>query len=138
MQIMEPLVFPMCPSENVRRRQSCGWIGDVIVEVDSILDCHWPQRWIYLVRPMDGSMEPHCPCNLHDGPDASLCHTIVVVSTNSSKFDNLLELGEVLTKGLGSEATAIVCNKGLGYNTMILTELFILFFSLKGLMTVQT
>ena len=138
MQIMEPLVFPPCPSEYIRRRQSCGRIGDVVVEVDSILDCHWPQSWICLVRPMDGSMEHHCSCNLHDGPDASLCHTIVVVSTNSSKFDDLLELGEVLTKGMGSEATVIICDKRLGHNTMIPAKLFILFLGLKSLVAVQT
>ena len=66
-----------------------------------------------------------------------LCHTIVVMSTNSSKFDDLFELGEVLNKGLGSEATAIVCDKRLVHNTMIPAKLFILFFGFKTLMTVE-
>ena len=83
-------------------------------------------------------MKHHGMCNLHDCPDASLCHTIVVMSTNSSKFDDLLELGEVLTKCLGSEATAIVCDKRLGHNTMIPAKLFILFLGLKSLVAVQT
>ena len=76
-------------------------------------------------------------CYFHDGSNASFCHTIVMVGTNSSKLDDLFELGEVLTKGLGGKATVIVCNKGLGYNTMIPAELFILFFGLKSLMAVQ-
>ena len=87
---------------------------------------------------MDGNMEHHCSCNLHNGPDASLCYTIVVVSTNSIKFDDQLELGEVLTKGLGSEANVIICDKGLGHNTMIPAKHFILFLCLKSLVTVQT
>ena len=76
-------------------------------------------------------------CYFHNCPAASICHTIVMMGTNSSKVDDLFELGDVLTKGLGGKATAIVCNEGLGYNAMIPTELFILFLSLKSLMAVQ-
>ena len=75
--------------------------------------------------------------NLHNRPDASLCHTIMMMGTNSSKLDDLFELEEVLSKGLGGKAIIIICNKGLGYNTMNPTELFILFFGLKSLMAVQ-
>ena len=80
----------------------------MIVEVYGILDCHWPQRWFCLVRPVESSMKHHCSCYLHNGPNTSLSHTIVVMSTNSSKLDDLFELGEVLTKGLGCEAASIV------------------------------
>ena len=137
MEVMEPLVLPTSPGEDISRTQSCGRIGDVVVEIDSILNCHWPQRGFCLVRPIDGSMEHHGMCNLHDGPDASFCHTIVMMGTNSSKLDDLFELREVMSKGLGGKANTIVCDTGLGYNTMVSTELFILFFGLKSLMAVQ-
>ena len=65
-----------------------------------------------------------------------------MVGTNSSKLDDLFELGEVLSKGLGGKAAAIICDKGLRYNTMIPTELFILFVQsrcrVKGLFAILT
>ena len=77
-------------------------------------------------------------CYFHDGSNASFCHTIVMVGTNSSKLDDLFELGEVLSKGLGGKAAAIICDERLGHNTMIPAEHFILLLSSKSLMAVQT
>ena len=138
MKVMKPLVLPMSPGEDISRTQSCGRIGDVVVKIDSILSCHWPQRGFCLVRPMNSCMEHHSLSYFHDGSDASFCHTIVMMGTNSSKLDDLFELGEVLSKGLGGKATAIICDKGLRHNTMIPAELFILLLGLKSLMAVQT
>ena len=138
MEVMEPLVLPMSPGENIKRTQSCGRIGGVIIEIDSILNCYRPKRRFCLVRPMNGSIEHHCSFYFHDYPNASFCYTIVMMGTNSSKLDDLFELREVLSKGLGGKATTIISNKGLGHNTMIPTELFILFLGLKSLMAVQT
>ena len=108
MQIMESLLFPMCSSKNVSRTQSSRRIGDVIVEVDGILHCHWPQGWFGLMRPMESSMKHHGSGYFHNGSDALLSHTIVMMSTNSGKLDDLFELGEVLAKGLRCKAAAIV------------------------------
>ena len=80
----------------------------MIVEVDSILYCHGPQGWLSLIRPMKCSMKHHSSGDFHDGSNTSFSHTIVMVSTNAGKLDNLLELGEVLAEGLRCKAATIV------------------------------
>ena len=60
------------------------------------------------------------------------------MGTNSSKLDDLFELREVLSKGLGDKIAVIICDGMFGHDVMISVDLFVLLLGLKSLMAVQT
>ena len=64
-------------------------------------------------------MNHHGPGNGHDRLDGSFCNSIVMVGSNSSKLDDLLEVGQMLLVLLGGEAGAIVRHIGLWDNTRV-------------------
>ena len=41
------------------RRQASIGLGNVVVNVDGMLDRHWPQHWISNLGPVDGRMKKH-------------------------------------------------------------------------------
>ena len=119
MEVMEMAIFPTSLCENISPRETSGRIGDMIVKETGILDSNGPERGISHVRPMNGGMEHHGIGNFHNCANAALCYTIVVVSTNPSKADDLLKVREMLGKILGSEGTTIVSQERLGNNSMV-------------------
>ena len=56
------------------------------------------------------------------------------MGTNSSKLDDLFELREVLSKGLGGKIAVIICDGRFGHDAMISADLFVLLLGLKSLM----
>jgi hypothetical protein len=57
---------------------------------------------------MDGCMQHHGSSNRHDGPDGTLCLTILMVGAYTRKVDYLGEFGEMSGKLLGGEGLSIV------------------------------
>ena len=137
MKIMKASLLPAGLGEDVNWSQAGRGVGDVVEQIDSILDCHGPQGSISQLRPVDGGMEHHSSSHSHDGPDIPLCHSIVMMSTNTCKADDLFKLGQFLSKGCRGEGATIVSKEGLGDNTMVAAEGLELVFGTEGLMAVQ-
>ena len=82
-------------------------------------------------------MKEHCTSDRHDGLDASLGHTIVVVCTHASKARDLRERFQMLTVGIGSEGRAVVAQVLRDHNAKVATEGFESFFRFDGTVGVQ-
>ena len=68
-----------------------------------MLDGEGPKCGIGDVRPMNGRMQHHGPCDGHDCTNVAFGDSIVMVSADASESDDLLELGEVARELGGRE-----------------------------------
>ena len=109
----------------------------MIVQVDSVLNCHRPVSGVCDFRPVNRSMQHHRSSNRHDGANCSFCIPIGMMCTHSSKSTCLGKLGQMRSELGGKESPSIIRPVGLRNNSMILTELFKVFFGFKSLWCAQ-
>jgi hypothetical protein len=134
---MELALLPSTASEDVMGRDPCVFIRHVIVKKDSMLNRHGPKAGIGDVRPVNSRMKHHSSSNRHDGLDAALSLTVVVMSASTSEPDDLSKLCKLRSELLGSEGRSVVGEKGLGNDSEISTHQLIAFLGLQGFMGVE-
>ena len=91
----------------------------MIEQEGSMLNSHSPQGWVGDVWPMNGGVKHHCPCNGHDTLDAPFSPSIVVMSSNSSEADDLLEEAQLLGETLRCVRQSIVRKVSLRDDSVI-------------------
>ena len=124
MEVLELGVGPPSLGEDVMGAQTRGLVGHLVVQEDGVLYGQGPEPCVGDVRPVDGRVEHHRPCDAHHSLDASLSDSIVMMGTNPGELGDLgkvLEVGAIL---LGREGRAIVGKVRLWDDAVVLTVTF--------------
>ena len=104
---------------------------------NSMGNCHGPELGISGVRPMNGCMDEHAPCNGGNGVDCTFCYCILMVGPRGRVVGFDLELFGVFSVLLGSEGGAIVCHDFLHNDTTVKTGLLEVLCCFQSLMGVE-
>ena len=102
-----------------------------------MLDGEGPKCGIGDVRPMDGRMQHHGPCDGHDCTNVAFGDSIVMVSADASESNYLLELGEVARELGGRERFRVVGEVLLRRHSCVATHSLETLFCFKSLVRVQ-
>ena len=70
MEVLELGVGPPSLGEDIVGAQTRGLVGHLVVQQDGMLYGHGPEPCVGDVRPMDGRVEHHGPCDAHHSLDA--------------------------------------------------------------------
>ena len=136
-QIMELPLLPSTASENIMWRDPSVFIWHVIMKKDGMLNRHGPKASIRDIRPMDSRVKHHSSSNSHDGLDAALSLTVVMMSSSTSEPDDLSKLCKLRSELLGSEDGSVVSQEGLNNDSKIAAHQLIVFLCFQGLMGVE-
>ena len=90
-----------------------------------------PQVRVTLFGPMKEHVHHHCTCPVHNRLDGSFCCAILMVGTDSTVRDRLVEQIEVVLELFRSKRV-IICVKVFEYNIMSFCELLEFMFTFDG------
>ena len=82
----------------------------MVVNEDSMIYGHWPQRKVSLVRPVDGKMDEHGSCRGLDVLNSLFNNSIYMMLAQASKLLSLGEFFQVLFVVLAVEHCCIVAS----------------------------
>ena len=80
---------------------------DVIHQVFSVFQNHWPQFGSHSLGPSKFGMKHHCSGKAEEDTNLPFGHCILVVSTNSTESDTLLHVGQLIHEFSCSEDTIV-------------------------------
>ena len=103
-----------------------------------MLDGEGPECGVGDVRPVNGRMQHHGPCDGHDGANVAFGDSIVMVSADASESNDLLKLGEVARELGRSKRFRIVGEIFLWRHACVATHSLEALFCFEGLVRVQT
>jgi hypothetical protein len=107
-------------------------VGDMVINVDSVVDSHGPQGGVGNIGPPDSSMEHHGASHGHDGLNTALSDAVVVVRADASEASDLFENRKFLGKGSGAKGASIVAAIGLDDNAGVASRFFEAMFRLES------
>jgi hypothetical protein len=134
MKVMELALLPSTFGENVMRRDTCLFIGHVIVQEDRMLDGHWPQTSIGDIGPMNRRMEHHGSGDSHDGLNVPFINCIVMVSSSISKSNDLHKLRKLGSELFRGEGGSVVGQEGLCDDARVSRHQLVLLLSFQSFM----
>jgi hypothetical protein len=103
MQITELGLRPSSPCEDVDRGETGLLGGHTVPNIDGVADSHRPELRVGNGWPVNSRVNQHRSSDRHDCLDVALGDPIVVMGPDASKERFLIELEDVLGKGLRSE-----------------------------------
>ena len=103
-----------------------------------MLDGEWPQSGVGDIRPVDCRMQHHGSGDCHDSSNVTLGDANVVVSADTSKSDDLFEVGKVAGELGGSESLGVVGKILLRSDSCVSAHSLETFLCLESLMGVKT
>jgi hypothetical protein len=103
-----------------------------------MFDGHRPDTWVSNVRPMNGRVQHHGPCDGHDGANGMLSVAVMVVSTCASKTNMLTQILKVKLKRMGWKSGSVVRKVRLGNDSIVERHGLICLPALDSFIAVET
>jgi hypothetical protein len=122
MEISELGLGPSSPCEDIDRGETVLLGGHTVPDVDGVSNSHRPELRVGNCRPVNGRVNQHRARDSHDGLNVALSYTVVMMGADASEERFLIELEDVLGKGLRGEVGTVVEKVLLGDHSGVSTH----------------
>ena len=88
---------PPLTTEDIMWGQPSCRIWEMVAKIDGLVNCHWPQLRISLIRPVNSTVEKHRASTGHHILNGLLSNAIPMVSSNSGIATCLSKLSQMVS-----------------------------------------